>query len=710
MWTARQLRTLINRSACRYRTSASCLSRESAYDRAGSRHHACEPKCQIDLRVRIRLSLLIAFASFDFKRKMIHPQFDSATSVARRTLFVASAMIFPWTLAGAQQTFVATGYMPSGHSEHTATLLANGKVLIAGGWLPTSSAAAIYDPATGTFARADNMTIPRVGHTATRLPSGKVLIAGGSTFAPPYLDPMPVTSAELYDPTTGTFTATGSMNDARWLHTATLLPSGKVLITGGGWGAGPGYAGRINLSAELYDPGSGTFSRTGNMSITRWWHAAALLSNGKVLITGGVNLTWPADLYDPAKGTFAATNPEPPITQHTATVLPDGQVLLVGATSLFDLTPTTQVYDPASATFGTISGPAGAGANHSATLLPNGEVLLVSGTGSNGASLYDPVSKSFLFLSGPPQPPTFFFYGPLHYNTGTLLQNGRVLIAGGFDTFHPSLNFASLYGTFPSLSINNVTQADGNSGTTPFVFTVTLSSAGDLPVTLNYVTSEVTAIAGRDFIPTSGTLTFAPGETTKTIRVSVIADTFWKPDRTFKLNLSLPTHAVLAGGTGVGMILNDDPGLADLTITKIGTSPFFALRNGTFLLTVTNNGPNNITDGVTVSDILPAGMWFVSAVPSQGSCSGSSTVTCNVGGLNSGASATIALTVWVNSPGRISNTATVSSPQPDSNASNNSSTASITVLPLAAIPALNDLTLILLGLVLAGIAVSFLRY
>jgi uncharacterized repeat protein (TIGR01451 family) len=624
-------------------------------------------------------------------------------------LLIMTAVIFGSPILRGQAVFVATGDMPTGHSQHTATLLPNGKVLIAGGWFPTSSAAAIYDPGTGTFAITGNMTIPRFAHTATRLPSGKVLIAGGSTLTPPYLDPMPVTLAELYDPTTGTFTATGSMNDARWRHTATLLPNGKVLITGGGWGAGPGYAGRINLSAELYDPASGTFSRTGNMSITRWQHAAALLTNGKVLITGGVFLTWPADLYDPATGTFAATNAEPPINQHTATVLPDGEVLLVGATSVFDATPAAQVYDPASDAFGTISGPTGAGANHSATLLPNGKVLLVSGAGSNGASLYDPVSKSFIFLSGPPQPPTFFFYGPLYYNTGTLLQNGRVLIAGGFDTFNLSVNFASLYGTFPSLSINNVAQPDGSSGTTPFVFTVALSSACDLPVTVNYATTDGTATAPKDYIATNGTLSFAPGVITQTITVPVIADTKWKPAKTFSVTLANPTHAQLGVLTGVGTILNDDPGLADLSLTNTPASAvFFISRKGTFQLTVINHGPNNVTDGVTVTDILPNGMSFVSAGPSQGSCSGTSTIICSLGGLNNGVTATLAITVSLNSAGTISNTATVSSPQPDANIANNTSTATVSVIPAAAIPALDNRVMALLALTLATFAVTLL--
>jgi uncharacterized repeat protein (TIGR01451 family) len=257
----------------------------------------------------------------------------------------------------------------------------------------------------------------------------------------------------------------------------------------------------------------------------------------------------------------------------------------------------------------------------------------------------------------------------------------------------------------PALSINNVTQVEGNAGTTNFVFTVTLTGSTALTTNVNYATADGTATAGSDYTATSGTLTFAPGVTTQTISVPVIGDSTNEPNETFMVTLSSPTNATITTATGTGTIVNDEPGNADLAITKTASGNFFAGQNTTFNIAVTNAGPNGAV-AVVVTDVLPAGVTFVSATPSQGSCSGTATVTCNLGTINNTGSASIALTMRLDNSGPLSNTATVSAaPQPDANPANNTSTAQVVVLPAAAIPALDEKALILLAAILATLGV-----
>jgi hypothetical protein len=181
---------------------------------------------------------------------------------------------------------------------HTATLLPEGRVLIAGGYDPDLSnatgslgvfaAAEIYDPKTGSFSPTGSMTTARAGHTATLLADGRVLVAGGDSLA----------TAEIYDPKTGSFGPTGSMANARVGHTATLLADGRVLVTAGThdfWDEN--YA-----SAELYDPTTGSFGPTGSITTLRDSHTATLLADGRVLVTGGHGVQAPlasAEIFVP---------------------------------------------------------------------------------------------------------------------------------------------------------------------------------------------------------------------------------------------------------------------------------------------------------------------------------------------------------------------------------------------------------------------------
>jgi hypothetical protein len=271
------------------------------------------------------------------------------------------------------------------HNGHTATLLPNGQVLVAGG--TPGGLAELYDPTTRTWMDTGSLGTTRWYHTATLLPNGQVLVTGGMTanFRGPHET---VASAELYDPATGVWTPTGSMTTARSFHTATLLPNGQVLVTG------------YSNTAELYDPATGVWTPTGSMATARSFYTATLLPNGQVLVAGG---TWlaSAELYDPATGVWTATGSMTTARGiHTATLLPNGQVLVAGGFDGTDYLATSELYDPATAMWTATDNMAIARCFHTATLLPNGQVLVAGGEGDGvvsltGAELYQSATGVF---------------------------------------------------------------------------------------------------------------------------------------------------------------------------------------------------------------------------------------------------------------------------------------------------------------------------
>jgi hypothetical protein len=349
-------------------------------------------------------------------------------------------------LAQSQGAFTPTGDMITQRTGHSTTLLTNGKVLIAGGgaeiagW-PVWDSAELYDPLTGTFALTGSMTTPRAGHTATLLPDGKVLIAGGNASSG-YGSTDVVASAELYDLSTGTFTATGAMTMPRSGHTATLLSTGKILITGG---ASTNHPGAEGSTAELYDPLRGTFSGTGSMAAARTDHVAVLLANGKVLIAGGN--AWNCDpqsspeIYDPTSGQFtlagpSAYTPDSGLSTVSASLLPSGNVLalLVGGCG-FD--NKAEVYDAASGRFtATASFIEG---YITAMLLPEGRVLITGRSFPDGsAELYDPAAGALTAVDDTlPRRQSGY--------TATLLPDGSVLLAGGWICCGYTLSTAAIY-------------------------------------------------------------------------------------------------------------------------------------------------------------------------------------------------------------------------------------------------------------------------
>ena len=358
-----------------------------------------------------------------------------ATSIEETTI-TASATV---TVTTSSSGFTPTGSLNEARGLHTATLLPDNKVLVAYGSNSSSYTNAtgyvgltsieVYDPGTGTFTEIvgdDGVGI--FGHTATLLPNGKVLLAGGFVNSVwDYGGNSSSNGASLYDSATGAFSGTGNMTANRGNHTATLLASGKVLIAGG---ADQDPTGTGLASAELYDPSTGIFTQTGSMAVGRFLHTATLLQNGKVLIVGG-GLTSTSDpvataeVYDPATGIFTITGAMATAReQHTATLLADGRVLIVGGTTSTGTTATVEVYDPSTASFAVTGSMAEARTFHTATLLPNGKVLVAGGGDENStAEVYDPATGSFSITGG-------MEIGRSGH-TATLLPNGSVLVAGG---------------------------------------------------------------------------------------------------------------------------------------------------------------------------------------------------------------------------------------------------------------------------------------
>jgi len=298
-----------------------------------------------------------------------------------------------------------------------ALVLLAPQVSLADGWTPTGS-----------------LATARAAHSATLLPNGKVLVAGGAT-------PLALTSAELYDPVTGTWCATGSLATCRHYHTATLLPNGQVLVAGGDyWDENNNHQ---MSDCELYNPATGLWSTAGSPATPRLGHTATLLPNGKVLVAGGGNgssFVASAELYDPTGkgpgGSWSATGSLATARgQHTATLLPGGQVLVVGGIWAYDIL--AELYNPAMGTWSGAGTPANIYISHTATLLPNGKVLVAAGANQVRADLYDPRQGTWSVTSS--------LSTGRDKHTATRLANGKVLVVGGQDSNYEPLSSAELY-------------------------------------------------------------------------------------------------------------------------------------------------------------------------------------------------------------------------------------------------------------------------
>ncbi len=403
-------------------------------------------------------------------------------------------------LAQSPGTFTLTGSMTAPRVSHAATLLSNGKVLITGGayddFTRVTATAELYDPSTGTFTPTGMMTTPRVGHTATLLADGSVLIAGGfDVIAPERSAAQFYSTAEVYDPTTGAFSATGSMTTAFGLFSATLLADGRVLING--------CAVPCNSAvAELYDPRTREFARTvGTPPEIRpsgdgRGGTSTLLADGSVLISGGckAQLFTPAGLFTStgdmtgqcSSYSWTANGQQPGYYAYTASLLTNGKVLFIGSGE--DGPVDVELYDPATKIF-TTGGTIAVKYYSAATVIADGTVLI---TGED-AQMYLPANGTFAEIMNPRR----------NSHTATLLPDGTVLLAGGW-TGIAVIASAEIYRPgllIPSPALLSLSGDGRGQGAILHAGTPRLASSSDPAVAGQYLEIYLRGLTNGSFIP-----------------------------------------------------------------------------------------------------------------------------------------------------------------------------------------------------------------
>jgi N-acetylneuraminic acid mutarotase len=328
-------------------------------------------------------------------------------------------------------TFAPTGEPHTKRfSEHTATRLQDGTVLVAGGWDGTfgrspsrlKATAEIFNPATNEWTAVANMSRTRNGHTATLLASGKVLVVGGP-------------DAELFDPATGKWVSAGTLAQPRGRHTATRLEDGRVAVVGGFIAEG-----KVTASVELYDPEAGKWLDGGQLLEPRAYQTAFGLPGNRVLLAGGENPrnTPTAELYDAQtkRSTVAAPLQKPHAFCQASVSLTDGRLLVTGGEGVDVLWPPqrgvppehialAEIHDPASNKWTLAKPMSKIRCSHSATALRDGRVFVMGGEGNAGktSEFFDP--KQGEWSSGPDLPRSY------SGQTATLLVDGRILVVGG---------------------------------------------------------------------------------------------------------------------------------------------------------------------------------------------------------------------------------------------------------------------------------------
>jgi serine/threonine protein kinase len=333
-------------------------------------------------------------------------------------------------------TWGRTGSLNEARWGHGAALLANGQVLVVGGNASKNSSSALasaesYEAASSGWTPTASMRESRSYASVTVLQDGKVLVAGGA------FDNNPLAVVELYDPIQRSWSALRSMNLPRLQHTATLLDDGRVLVVGGGTSKGSRAS---TASAEIYDPGTGRWTPTASMAVARSYHTATLLGDGRVLVVGGSStylgagtVTASAEIFDPRTDRWTAAPLMPmPRYVHEAVLLRDGRILVAGGWSSTTLeSPSLEsalIFEPRNETWATIGAMTTGRAQFRMAVLPDGRVLAVGGLGPldlplASVDMFDPGSGSWALTGALPDAT----WWPILL----VLPDGRALVAGG---------------------------------------------------------------------------------------------------------------------------------------------------------------------------------------------------------------------------------------------------------------------------------------